>query len=166
MSLILSLCPKCRTEHELSDKLLGQKVVCQGCNQQFEVSATQRKPEEDTFNMQSFFGAPPTEAELPDSEPKRKRQGKMRLTPEGKHILSVPPPPLERWAGRKNDKDDEDSQPFRDFRHNSRVLKEFRAREEGSDYSGLLIVGMFLTTLIVFGFLGWLTYLIVRGFLG
>jgi hypothetical protein len=161
--LILCLCSKCQTEHELSDKLIGKEIVCQGCKQLFVVAAKERKPEDGNFSVQSVFAAPDTDAAMADSSPDARR---IRLTDEGKHVLSVPPPPRELWSGGKSDEDEKNAQHFRDFRHDSRALERFVAsRRKGSDHSGLLILGIVLTILVVFSLLAWLIFLIVSPFM-
>jgi hypothetical protein len=160
--LITCYCPKCEAEHEVSDKLLGQSISCQTCGKPFAVQSAAGKPEAATFGVQSVFAASGAD----DDEDDKAAKGRMkpRLTADGKHALTLPPPPPEQWSGKpsKNAEEDEDDR-FREFRHNSRDLRDFLEREQGSDLSWLLVIGLLATTLAVFSLLGWLAYLIISG---
>lgn len=84
-----------------------------------------------------------------------------RVSPEeGRHSLILPPPPPEQWSG-KSRQDDDDETHFREFRHDSRAVREFLEREQGSDYSWLLAGGLTVTTVVVLGLLGWLAFIVI-----
>lgn len=161
--LISCSCPKCQAEHEVSDKLQGKSISCQTCGAAFAVKAVEKKPEVATFGVQSVFAASGVnEAEAEDAAAKKRM--KPRLTADGKHVLTLPPPPPEQWSGKPSkDAEADEDEKFREFRHNSRDLRDFLEREQSSDFSWLLVMGLLITTLAVFSLLGWLAYLIIAG---
>lgn len=156
--LISTLCPKCQFEHELSDKLLGDTIACQQCGEPFEVVEIIKEEEPAAFEMESIFGSEDDGVEMtPATHPHAAKPGPRFK--DGKHALVVPPPPKERWSAESGE--DESSQRFRAFRHNSRAVRKFLARDEGSDYSWLLVTGLVLMTLMICTFQGLLSLLIV-----
>src|SRR5262245_57998098 len=125
--LITCYCPKCQAEHEVSDKLQGQSIACQTCGKPFPVKAVARKPEAATFGVQAVLAA--TRVEDPADDAAAKGRMKPRLTADGKHLLTLPPPPPEQWSGKPStDKAEDEDEKSREFRHNSRDLRDFLER--------------------------------------
>lgn len=158
--IIFSYCPHCRAEHELSDKLVGQSIICQSCEVEFVVKSGPPPVEEKTIAVESLFV--PSSGSQRDEPTGGHPQGvraRTRLA-NGKHALVLPPPPIEQWSANKSKKKEEESE-FCEFDHDSRDLRRFLEREEhADDYAWLLAVGLFFSTLLVFGFLAWFIYLI------
>jgi hypothetical protein len=158
--LIFSQCPHCQAEHELTPKLLGDKVNCQRCYRAFVVAEMEKKtddgPDDAPIALQSAFTAgrsSKTDSPLAGARSRPK---------DGKRSLRLPPPPTERWSPRAND-EDAAGQRFPEFQHDSKALRRFTKRERlVNDHSWLMAVGFFLTTVVVFGFLLWLVFLLAR----
>jgi hypothetical protein len=155
--LILTICPKCTTEHELTPKLLGDTINCLRCQQPFVVQEAQPQDEapivvQSAFAADSVFEDPLATAR---STPSR---SEIRQT-SVKHPLTVPPPPVERWTPETAD----EPELFPEFDHDSRELRDFLKREENcGDHSWLLAAGLLAATLMVLAFLIWFVYLLVR----
>lgn len=150
--LIFSLCPHCQAEHELSKKLIGEEILCQKCNQPFKVKEATKK--EEKIGLQSSF-----DRQRRQEESETSKKARFRVQ-DGKLSLVVPPPPREHWSAKKDRTEPEPR--FKEFRQNSKAVKCFLEREDVSDYSGLLVVGLIASTLLVMAFLGFLIYLIVK----
>lgn len=153
--VIHSLCTHCQAEHELSRKLAGDTIYCQKCGQPFVVKETRNEGPRTIALHSSFENKNPWAVD----EAASAQQSKLRAR-NGKHSLTVRPPPKEHWSA-KTDSDDPEVR-FPRFEHDSRAVQKFLRRHEVSDYSWLLLAGMIFTTLLVLAFLGFVIYLIVK----
>jgi hypothetical protein len=155
--LIRTVCPQCQFAHEVSDKRLGDTIGCQRCGEPL-VVVENKSEEAATFEVESIFrsedglAAPtPTANPLPVKPAARFN--------DGRHSLVVPPPPKELWSAEPGA--DESSQRWRTFRHDSTAVEKFLARDEGSDYSWLLVTGLVMMALLICTFQVLLGFLIV-----
>ena len=151
--LIICHCPHCKAEHELSPKLLGDEILCQKCTQRFIVKETPPTEKKVIPLQSSFSDRTRTQREEMNSAVVE-TQKQLR---EGKISLILPPPPIEHWSSVK-DKDGPKPR-FAEFQHDSRAVRRFLERDDVSDYSWLLVIGLTFSMLLVLGFLGLLTYL-------
>jgi hypothetical protein len=144
--LIDSLCPKCGFEHGLSDKLLGETILCQKCGESFVVIESVEADVPAAFDMETTFLRDENVEVLPA---RLKDKPQLQAQELGK-TLTVPPPPRELWSRKSDGEDDEEG--FRTFKHDSRAVRDFLERDQGSDYSWLLVGGLVLMTLMLMTF--------------
>src|SRR3954470_21272738 len=96
---IVSLCPHCAAEHELTEQLVGQTIHCQKCRTPFAVVAQPERTSDKAFEVQTLFAENHQDSNGKSSVKSQQSRGPLSLV--------LPPPPQETWSGKKTQEREE-----------------------------------------------------------